>query len=98
MQSQMNKQILILVIPGILLSFQLYGQVSIPNNGFEQSDNSSQTKTANWKAESDNFICIQDNAATYKGTYSLKISSKTEGNHFFNEEFPFTSHGLRKYK
>lgn len=94
----MKGQLLILLAIGVLLTCNLYGQVSVPNGNFELSDKSSPTKTVNWKAESNDFVCVVDNNTSYKGTYSMKISSKAAGNHFFNEEFPFTSKGLKKYK
>lgn len=81
-----------------LMIWNSYAQVKVPNGGFEQPDNSSVTKTLNWKPESDNFFCATDNTTLYKGSYSLKVSSATEGHHFFSEEFPFEMEGLKKYK
>jgi hypothetical protein len=94
----MKKQFFYFFMTGILVSGYLSGQVTIPNAGFEQSDKSTTTQTANWKPESDNFYCKADSKQSFKGSYSLKLESKTGGHHFFNQEFPFTSTGLRKYR
>ena len=94
----MNNLLLALITIGLFHSDKLFGQVTIPNNGFELNDRTTSTQTANWKPESDNFYCKVDNKQSYKGNYSLKLESKTEGHHFFNEEFPFKSTGLKKYK
>ena len=82
----------------LLISCKLFAQVSVPNDGFEFVDNTSPIKTQKWKMESNDFICISDKNAVYEGKYSLRISSKAQGNHFFNEEFQFSTVGLKKYK
>lgn len=82
----------------ILLPCSLFGQVTVPNNGFELSDKTTVTQTSDWIPESNNFYCKVDKGQFFRGNYSLKLESKTEGHHFFNEEFPFTPTGLRKYK
>ncbi|WP_343635630.1 S41 family peptidase [Fluviicola sp.] len=85
-------------IIGFALSGTVCAQIAVPNNGFEQKDPASDTQTAFWKAENDQFLCKTDNKEFFKGKYSLKLESNTEGHHFFNQEFPFKSHGLRKFK
>lgn len=94
----MYKLFLVVVTVGILCACKVSAQVIVPNAGFEQADNSSQTKTLNWIAEGNDFICVTDKHSPYNGMYSLKVSAKTGGNHFFNEEFPFKTQVLRKYK
>ena len=94
----MNRQFLLFFTSTILFTSSISAQTTVPNPGFEQTDNSSATKTAYWKPESDDFVCVADNNQPYKGTYSLKLTSKTAGNHFFMYEFPFQTKELKKYK
>lgn len=82
----------------LLLSVNISAQVIIPNSGFELYNALLPTKTANWLPENNDFFCAVDNSTSYQGVYSLKVSSNTNGHHFFNEEFPFRTEGLKKYK
>ena len=92
------KGLMLFTIAGVLLSTQLSAQLVIPNAGFEKTDDQSPTKTKYWKVESNDFSCVADNKKPHTGKYSLHITSKTAGNHFFNEEFNFHSSELKKYR
>lgn len=83
----------------LLLVGQLHAQITVPNNGFEQNDNTSPTQTANWVIEGEPAYCGIDKELPWKGNYSMKISSTVPGAlYFFNEEFPFQSASAKKYK
>lgn len=94
----MRRPFLVLVASFILSAGSLSAQIAVPNAGFEQPDMSSSTQTLHWKPEGDNFTCIADGGTANKGKHSLKLTSETEGHHFFNQEFPFTSEEPRKYR
>jgi hypothetical protein len=94
----MFRQSLTFITAGLMMCVGLNAQIIVPNAGFEQDDKSTTTKSAYWKTEGDNFYCRPEYNEHYKGKASLRLESKTEGHHFFNQEFPFTSPGLRKFK
>lgn len=92
------KYVLTSAMVAAMAIFSVSGQIQVPNNGFEVPDKGASTGVSNLQTESGDFSCSPDKHTPYRGTYSLKISSKTEGNHFFNEEFPFSTDGLKKYR
>jgi hypothetical protein len=95
----MTRLLLVSITATLLFAGKLIGQIAVPNGNFEQADNSSPTKTANWVIEGTPAYCGVDAALPWKGNYSMKISSSTPGAmYFFNEEFPFESKSAKKYK
>lgn len=92
----MRHSILLLVL---LLGNLATAQIDIPNGDFEGIDPLSTTGATAWKAGGAEAISTLEPHLTPAGKSAMKLSrTVASGKGEFNQEFPFTSKALTKYK